>query len=263
MFPVTRNILRTRATLAVDLPRPSVSGSRLRYDKGVAICIPAYNEETTIRQVVVEADSTIERTSMSGEILVIDDGSTDRTWQILCDAQNTLPRLKLRRHQTNQGIAATFAELYQWGNKDLVFLNSADGQWKMSTLLQLLPLSDQHEIVIARRPVKHYSLSRLVVSWLFNALPVILFATRTYDAGSVKLVRRAIYDDIPIISRGVFGEAERLIRARRRGLRIGVRDVEHYPRLSGKALGAKPALVYQAMIDLLRCWLDIVILRRK
>jgi hypothetical protein len=56
-------------------------------------------------------------------------------------------------------------------------------------------------------------------------------------AGSVKLVRRAIYD-IPIISSGVFGEAERIIRARRRGFRIGVKEVEHFPRRSGKALGA-------------------------
>jgi glycosyltransferase involved in cell wall biosynthesis len=263
VFQVTRNDPRSAAKSAVDLPRQSVSGFSRRYDQGLSICIPAYNEENTIRQVVMEADATLERTSMSGEILVIDDGSTDRTWQILCGTQHTMPRLKLRRHETNQGIAATFAELYQWAGKELVFLNSADGQWKMSTLLQLLPLADRHEIVIARRPVKHYSLGRHVVSWLFNALPVIFFATRTYDAGSVKLVRRAIYDDIPVISRGVFGEAERIIRAQRRGLRIGVRDVEHYPRTSGKALGAKPELVVQAMVDLLRCWFDIVVLRRK
>ena len=209
----------------------------------------------------MEADSTLEQISLPGEILVIDDCSTDSTWQILRDTQNTLPRLQLRRHETNHGIASTFAELYQWAGKELVFLNSSDGQWKMSTLLELLPLANRYEIVIARRPVKHYSFGRQLVSWLFNALPVICFATRTYDAGSVKLVRRSIYD-IPIISNGVFGEAERIIRAQRRGFRIGVRDVTHLPRTSGKALGAKPALVFEAMQDLLQCWFDIVILRR-
>lgn len=234
-----------------------------RFANGLSVCIPAFNEELTIQQAVVDADAIIEQTSMPGEILAVDDGSTDRTWQTLCDMQKKLPRLKLRRHETNQGIAATFGELYQWAGKELVFLNSADGQWKMSALLQLLPLADKHDIVIARRPVKHYSLGRHMVSWLFNALPIIFFATRTYDAGSVKLVRRAIYDDIPILSRGVFGEAERIIRAQRRGLRIGVRDIEHFPRTSGKALGAKPYLVIEAIIDFFRCWLDIVILRRK
>ena len=245
----------------VDLARQSGPSFAPRYQEGLTICIPAYNEESTIRQVVMEADSTLEQITMPSEILVIDDFSTDRTWQILCEMQKLLPRLQLRRHDTNQGIASTFAELYRWASKELVFLNSADGQWKMNTLLALLPLANQHEIVIARRPVKHYSLGRQLVSWLFNALPEILFATQTYDAGSVKLVRRRIYD-IPILSRGVFGEAERVIRAQRRGFRIGVRDVEHFPRISGKALGAKPALVFEAMIDLARCWLDIVIRRR-
>jgi glycosyltransferase involved in cell wall biosynthesis len=243
------------------LPRQSGLDFSERYQEGLTICIPAYNEEGTIRQVVMEADSTLEQISKPSEILIIDDCSRDRTWQILCDTQKTLPRLQLRRHETNKGIASTFAELYQWAGKELVFLNSADGQWKMNTLLELLPLANQYEIVIARRPAKHYRFGRQLVSWLFNALPVIFFATRTYDAGSVKLVQRAIYD-IPIISNGVFGEAERIIRAQRRGFRIGVRDVEHFPRTSGNALGAKPSLVFEAIRDLLQCWLDIVILRR-
>jgi len=243
------------------LPRHSTPEFHQSYPKGVTICVPAFNEDATIRQVVTEAATTLELISLPGEILVIDDCSTDSTWEILFETQKTLPGLHLRRHETNQGIALTFAELYQWAGKELVFLNSADGQWKMSTLLQLLPLANRYEIVIARRPVKHYSFARQFVSWLFNAVPVALFGIRTYDAGSVKLVHREIYD-IPIISHGVFGEAERIIRAQRRGFRIGVLDVEHFPRTSGQALGAKPRLVVEAMRDLIRCWIDIIIRRR-
>ena len=234
-----------------------------RIDKrGITICIPAYNEEATIKQVVIDAELALKQASVPGEILVIDDGSADRTWEILCDIQKTVPILEIRRHNINRGIALTFTELYRWASKELVFLNSADGQWQMSTLLELLPMAGQHDIVVARRRVKHYGYSRHSVSWLFNVLPVILFATRTYDAGSIKLARRAIYD-IPIISSGVFAEAERIIRARRRGFRIGVKQVEHFPRHSGKALGASLSLTIEAAIDLLRCWVDIVILRRK
>jgi len=243
-------------------PRSAPSGLPRVDARGITICIPAYNEETTIAQVVIDAELALKQASVAGEILVIDDGSADHTWEILCNIQKTVPILQIRRHSMNRGIALTFAELYRWASKELVFLNSADGQWKMSALLELLPMAGQHDIVVARRRVKHYGYSRHLVSWLFNALPVILFATRTYDAGSVKLVRRAIYD-IPIISSGVFGEAERIIRARRRGFRIGVKEVEHFPRRSGKALGASLSLTIEAVIDLLRCWVDIVILRRK
>jgi glycosyltransferase involved in cell wall biosynthesis len=245
----------------VEFAARSVSGFAKNYKRGITICIPAYNEEATIEQVVLDAEAALKEAARPGEILVIDDCSTDRTWEILCRVQTGASILQLRRHRVNEGIASTFTELYQWASMEHVFLNSADGQWKMRTLLELLPMADRYDIIIARRRVKHYGLARHVVSWLFNILPMIFFATPTYDAGSVKLVRRAIYD-IPIISTGVFSEAERIIRARRRGFRVGVKDVDHFPRRSGKALGASLSLTVEAMLDLLRCWFNIVILRR-
>ena len=247
--------------MAKRLPLSDPPASPHRDTCGVTVCIPAYNEQSTIEQVVRDAELALEQAAIPGEILVIDDCSKDRTWQILCDLQNTMPVLQLRRHSVNRGIASTFAELYQWANQPLVFLNSGDGQWPMNILLELLPMAADFDIIVARRRVKHYGYGRLLVSWLFNALPVVLFATPTYDAGSVKLVRREVYH-IPLISAGVFAEAERIIRARARGYRLGVREVEHFPRRTGKASGARLSLIMQAMIDMLKCWFDIVIRRR-
>ena len=231
------------------------------FDPGVTICMPTYNEEETIAQAIYEAEETLWKAGVLGELLVLDDHSDDHTWEILRRLQKDLPRLQLRRHRVNQGIAATFNELYQWANRELVFLNSADGQWKMSTLLDMLPLMDRYDLIVARRKVKHYSLGRRVVSWGFNTLPVLLFATHTYDAGSIKLVRREIYD-IPLISSGVFAEAERIIRASRLGYRIGCVDVDHFPRRAGKAYGARLTLVAQACVDLTKCWIDITLHKR-
>lgn len=238
-----------------------ISAARRRLESGVSVCIPAFNEEQSIERVLWDADETIEKSGIPGELLVLDDCSRDRTWDILQRLQPKLPRLQVRRHEVNQGIAVTFNELYQWASRELVFLNSADGQWKMDVLLDMLPVADRFDLIIGRRKVKHYSFSRHVVSWGFNALPVLLFATHTYDAGSVKLVRREIYD-IPVISSGVFVEAERIVRARRRGYRIGVIDVDHFPRSGGKASGASVRLVARSFFDLTRCWIDLTLLRR-
>jgi glycosyltransferase involved in cell wall biosynthesis len=228
---------------------------------GVSICIPVYNEEETIAQAVYDAEETLQRGRVPGEILVLDDHSIDRTWKILQEVQKDLPGVQLRRHSVNQGIAATFNELYEWASRELVFLNSADGQWKMSVLLDMLPLIDQYDLMVARRKVKHYSLGRRVISWGFNSLPLLLFATHTYDAGSIKLVHRELYE-IPLISSGVFAEAERIIRASRRGYRVGFLDVDHFPRKVGTASGAHLALVVQSVVDLVKCYIDIVLLKR-
>jgi glycosyltransferase involved in cell wall biosynthesis len=241
--------------------RPTPHVPERRFDPGVTMCIPAYNEEETVAQATYEAEETLRKAGMPGDLLVLDDHSSDRTWEILQRVQKDLPYVQLRRHNVNQGIAVTFNELYQWANRELVFLNSADGQYKMSVLLDMLPLMDRYDVIVGRRKVKHYSLYRLVVSWGYNLLTVLLFGTHTYDAGSTKLVRREIYD-IPVISSGVFAEAERLVRASRRGYRIGFIDVDFFPRRAGKASGARLGLVVQSVVDLARCWIDIVLLKR-
>jgi glycosyltransferase involved in cell wall biosynthesis len=231
------------------------------YESGISICIPAYNEEQTIEQVVYDASETLNETNRPGEILVIDDCSNDRTWEILQRTKKTVPILHLRRHATNQGIARTFNELYLWANREFVFLYPADGQWKMKILIDMLELVGTYDLIVARRIKKHYNLSRQIVSWMFNFLPRLLFGTQTYDAGSLKLVCREIYN-IPVKSTGVFVEAERIVRAKRLGYRIGSINVDHIPRISGKASGAKLALITQSIADVTSGWIDIFLLSK-
>ena len=99
------------------------------------------------------------------------------------------------------------------------------------------------------------------MSGSFNLLPRILFGVRTFDAGSIKLFRADVLR-IPLISGSPFREAERIIRANRRGYRVGAVDVEHHERCLGQATGARLPLVVLSVVDLVRCWWDIVLLRR-
>ncbi len=230
------------------------------YYPGISICIPAYNEEKTIEQAVYDAVKVLNKIGLPGEILVLDDGSTDKTWEILQKLKKDVPNIQTLRQEINLGIAATFNKLYQWGSRELVFLYPADAQWRINILLDMLSLLDRYDLIVARRKTKHYTFGRQLVSWMYNALPLILFGTRTYDAGSLKLVRREIYD-IPVISSGVFVEAERIVRAKRLGYRIGAVDVDHFPRNYGKESGAKFSLVIQSLVDAVKCWIDISILR--
>jgi hypothetical protein len=90
------------------------------------------------------------------------------------------------------------------------------------------------------------------VSDSFNFLPRLLFGVRTHDAGSIELFRS-----------DTFREAERIIRASRRGYRIGAIQVEHHERSRGRATGARVSLVVLSVVDLLRCFWDIVVLGHK
>jgi len=220
----------------------------------VSVCFPAYNEEETISDVLREAHSLLADSGLDYEILVCNDGSQDRTGEIIRDIAREIPRLRMIDHARNQGIRATFEHLYREASKEFVFLNSTDRQWKTEILFDLLKMTDDWDVIIASRREKNYSLIRETVSSAFNLIPRILFGVRTYDAGAVKLVRREIINRFPIVSRSPFNEAERLIRAERAGYRITEHPVETFSRKSGRARGVSARLVWEASKDVGRVW---------
>jgi len=224
---------------------------------GVSVCFPAYNEESTVGRVLTEAHELLAPSQLDYEILVCNDGSSDRTGEIVDELAHRVSWLRVLHNERNLGIRATFERLYSEASKEFVFLNSTDQQWETRILFDLLPLAVNWDVVIASRKDKHYGIVREVVSWAFNAVPSILFGVRTVDAGAVKLVRREIIERFPVVSRSPFSEAERLIRATRAGYRITYYPVSIAARESGKARGVSMAAVAEALKDVGRVWLSL------
>ena len=220
----------------------------------VSVCFPAYNEEATIAAVLDEAHQLLSGAGLDYEILVCDDGSSDRTGAIVDGMAQRVPRLRVIHHERNRGIHDTFEQLYREAGKAFVFLNSTDRQWDTRILLDMLPLTADWDVIIASRRQKYYGPARDVVSWAFNVVPRMLFGVSTVDAGAVKLVRREIIERFTLVSRSPFSEAERLIRAARAGYRITARPVETAPRQSGASRGVSPVLVARSIADVFRVW---------
>jgi glycosyltransferase involved in cell wall biosynthesis len=221
---------------------------------GVSVCFPAYNEEATISEVLVEAHELLSASSLEYEILVCNDGSMDRTGIIIEEIAPRIPFLRVIHHPRNLGIRATYEHLYAEASKEFVFLNATDRQWETRILFQMLSLTKDWDIVIASRRSKHYGMFRAIVSWVFNVIPPMLFGVRTYDAGAVKLMRREIISRFPLVSRSPFSEAERLIRAARAGYRITEYPVEISVRRAGQAKGVRGRALVDAILDVLRVW---------
>ena len=229
----------------------------LHASPSVSVCFPACNEEDTVGAVIEEAHDLLSRSGLDYELLVCNDGSTDRTGEVIDALAARLPRLRVVHHSSNIGIRGTFEHLYSLATHDFVFLNSVDQQWETRILFDMLPLTDRWDVIIASRLDKRYGVSRAFVSWGYNAVSRILFGVRTFDAGAVKLMRREIIERFPVVSRSPFNEAERLIRAAYAGYRITARPVSIRSRHSGRARGADIPVVCQAIADVWRVWWDL------
>lgn len=231
----------------------------LRNKPSISFCLAAHNEEDNVTGAVEEAIAVGRAGGYDFEVLVCDDGSTDRTAALVEELALKYPEVRLLRHERNRGIIDTFETLYINASKGYCFINGSDRQVPMQTVEFLLPLLARCDIVVGRRHDKHYGLWRQIVSSLFNLLPVLLFRTRTFDAGSVKLWPRVLVQSQRWVSRSPFREAERLIRATWAGYRILPASIPHHDRVAGKARGAKLSLVWAAALDVVRVWVDLYI----
>lgn len=230
----------------------------------ISLVIAAYNEEATLETVFARCLDVLVECSDDFEVLILDDASTDRTAEIAASIARDYPEVvRVITHPKNRGIAATFEELNQAATRDYVFDIPADGEYPPEALREIVPLLEDFDIVVCHRTFKRYTLYRQLVSWSYRWLPRVMFGVELYDPGSTKCRRRTLIEDIPLTSRGVFAEAERMIRAVRRGHRLGKVNVEPERRLAGDPRGADLGYVILAAVDLIRLWFHLVILRRR
>ncbi len=229
----------------------------------VSIVIAAHNEVDSIGDVFDRCRAVLARCVDDAEIVMVDDGSTDGTGEKMDRIRDRHPDLvRVIRHHRNMGIAHTFEAAYRAGTKEYVLDIPADGEYPPEVLESMVPLLGSYDIIIAERAQKSYGPYRRLVSGCYRWLPRLMFGVDLRDPGSVKCRRREVIHGVRPASRGVFAEAERTIRAIRKGYRLGVVEIKPERRVAGSGGGAAPGLVLQAGIDMLTLWVRLSLLRR-
>jgi glycosyltransferase involved in cell wall biosynthesis len=224
----------------------------------LSIVMPLLNEQWAIEKVLNDHLRVLSKmeSQLSGyEIVCLDDGSTDRSWNILQQYAQSHPQLRLLRNATNQGITPSFNRLFLESRGEFIYLTGADGQWPAENLMTLFNKRKETnaDIVVGVRQGRQevYTFWRKCLSYGFNTLAEIFFKIKTEDANGIKLGRREIFVE-PLISKSFFAEIERLYLAQRRGLKIVFAPVVFLKRSSGKERGAKFKNVLWTISDMVR-----------
>ena len=223
--------------------------------------LPAYNEEAVIAQTVSAVEATLCQLADDYEIIVVNDGSRDRTGEIVARISQEHPAVRLINHPHNLGYGAALGTGFRAATRDLVFLTDSDQQFDVRELARFLPLLREADLIIGYRQPRMDPWIRRLNGWGWNLLVRLLFGYTARDVDcAFKLFRRSVLDHFKIESTGATFSAEFLIRARRAGFRIRELRVSHYPRPAGEATGAKPHVILRAFRELarlrLRLWTE-------
>jgi dolichol-phosphate mannosyltransferase len=202
----------------------------------LSLVIPAYNEEGAIGQAIAEADEALQRLGVDYEILIVDDGSRDRTAEIVAAAAENRSRVRLLRHGENKGYGAALRTGFEAACFPYVAFTDADCQLDLADLALLLPLADRYPVVAGYRVDRKDPALRRFLSWGYNLLARRLLGTRVRDCDcALKIFRRDCLDRLMPEARGFFVNTEMLSRARQLGYGVAEVGVRHRPRLRGQS----------------------------
>jgi glycosyltransferase involved in cell wall biosynthesis len=222
----------------------------------LSIVIPAYNEESTVGGVIKAHVETGRRIAGEVEVIVCDDGSTDRTPQAIAAVAAELPDVKLLRNAPNAGIPATMKRLYAAATGDWIYFTPADGQVPATALERMWAARDGMALVVGGRVPRRDPFSRVLIAEVYSTGLRLVFGLPVKDIDSVKLYRGEDLRALVIRSRSNFFEAEMLIMLCRRGRPVTEVTVDHRPRIAGVPKGVTVASAALALGELTRFMLS-------
>jgi len=199
-----------------------------------SLVIPFYNEEESAPEVIREARSFLQSLP-AHEIILINDGSTDRTGQLLAAEADADPRVKILSFPENRGQAEALRQGLLAARGEILLTMDGDGQNDPQDFSRLLPAVEggQQDLVCGWRFPRHDSWIRRTMSWLANRIRGRFLGDRLHDSGcQLRVMRKGVLESIfPFELMQSFLPAMVLAA----GFRVSEVQVNHRPRLRGEA----------------------------
>lgn len=217
--------------------------------------LPAFNEEANIGPVTREALATLPRFTDDFQIIVVDDGSRDRTAEIVTELMRQDSRVQLVRHERNRGYGAALVTGFNATRGDYVMFMDADRQFDINDLRLLVPFATDYDIVAGFRMERNDPLHRRVFAETFNVAVRVLFGVHMRDIDcAFKLFRGDLLRSLPLSAPGALINTEIQAKARRQKARVQQVGVHHYPRVAGSPTGGNPRVILRAMRETMVLW---------
>jgi glycosyltransferase involved in cell wall biosynthesis len=205
----------------------------------LTVFYPCYNEEANVERTTEAALAACRRLSDDFEIIIVNDGSRDRTGAIADDLAARYDPVRAVHNHPNLGYGGALQRGFREATKDWIFYTDGDGQFDFGEIEKLLPMLDEFDIVSAYRLDRKDPLVRKVNAWCWTTLVNVLFGMRVRDIDcAFKIFPRKLFEQIEMWSMGALIDTEILAKATRLGYRIGQIGVHHYPRTAGQQTGA-------------------------
>lgn len=223
----------------------------------LSVFFPAYNEEAHLQKTVEMAIPILKSIASKYEILIVNDGSKDKTGRIATQLAKKYSFVRVINHPVNRGYGGAFKSGLYGAKYDWITFTDADGQFDFAEITKFIKKQKETgaDMVIGFYLKRAVPFIRILGSKVWQLLVFLLFGLKVTDIDcGFKLFRREVVKKITDLEaeRGPFITSEFLIKAKKKGFKIVEVPVHHYPRKAGKATGASLKVIVSGFSDLFR-----------
>jgi len=237
--------------------------SESKSSQSLTIFFPCYNDAGTIASLVAAADTVAREFTSDYEILVIDDGSTDSSRELLQELRKKFETLKLIFHEKNRGYGGALQSGFSNATKELIFYTDGDGQYDVFELRKFFPvMQDGIDVVNGYKIARSDPLHRILIGVIYLRLMRLLFNFHVRDVDcDFRLIRRHVFAAIQLHHNSGVICLELVKKLELAGYRFAEFPVHHYHRTYGRSQFFNFKRLFRTGVNILKLWWQLMIER--
>ncbi len=222
----------------------------------LSVFFPAYNEEKNIEATVRSAKKVLNKVAHKWEILIVNDGSTDKTGEIARRLAKEDERIKVITHSPNRGYGGALKSGFANSRFRWVCFTDSDGQFDFSEIKKFLPYTKDTDLILGFRLKRADPFIRKVYTAVWALIPRLIWGLKVKDYScGFKLIRKKVFDEVqPLVGEEKVTQIELLVKAKKKEFKFKEVGVRHFPRKYGKQTGADLKVVLKSIGDLYNLW---------
>lgn len=228
---------------------------------GLSVFFPAYNDSGTIASLVIAAVQTASRLTPDFEVLVINDGSTDATAEVIDELARLYPQVRAIHHEKNRGYGGALRSGFSSAAKDWIFYTDGDAQYDPREMTRLWEMRGPGvDLVNGYKISRSDPLHRIVIGRVYHYTVKALFGLTVRDVDcDFRLIRRGIFDRVRLEKSSGVICLEMMKKITDAGFHIVEVPVHHYHRAYGKSQFFNFRRLARTAVDVFKLWRELVL----
>ncbi len=224
----------------------------------ISLFFPAWNEEDYLERAATRALAVLSKLTSDFEILIINDGSTDRTQEIAEGLASRHRQIRVIEHRENQKLGGAIRTGLSHSTKEVVIYSDVDLPFDLNEIeraLYLMSYLEADMICAFRHNRTSEGVRRIVYSYVYNLLIRSAFDVKIKDVNfGFKVIHCRVLEAIELKSEGSFIDAELVVKAIHRGFRVFQMQVDYFPRSREVSPLASSAVIAKMLKELIQLY---------